>query len=439
MLTSLRLNFHHQVYRRPATLPALCLGLLIGGSTLAQPSLRLGANTSVVGTAPAQPTLRIGANTRLVGSGAARITYGGGALTNQGAVNLASGPLLLSGPTTYGGGGTAIVNDVRFDQNSGTHTLNSLLSVRALAFVNGNASLNTNGLLYLRTDLFPGAQLVVMGILTGSVQGLVTNASLTTGAVPYSSDLTVNVSGSVVRYQWQSSANNSIWADVPNATGATYSPTVSAPLYYRCRLTTTNSGYDQTTPARLLDYTGTPPGQTVCRNGRVVLTTAKPAARYEWYKNGQTAANKLIDVANTQLGTTTASLTLVSVQTSGTYYVKEIQANGSFAWSGPFAVTVDGRCTARMGLEEPRPVLSIVATPNPLEDNRLRADVTGAEGGPLTVQLVDMQGYVLHEQHWQQAGETESVSWDVSRQPGGLYILQALTKQQRHTTKVIKP
>ena len=225
--------------------------------------------------------------------------------------------------------------------------------------------------------------------------------------------------------------------------GGSSGNTATASVAGTYSVTVTGANGCTATASTLVSNAVTPvQSQTVCRNSRVVLVTNRAAARYEWYKNGQTAANRLLDVASVQVGSSMASLTLVSVQTTGSYYVKEIEAGGSFSWSGPFVVTVNGGCTARMGLAEPgepMSVLSLVATPNPLEDNTLRASVTGAEGQRLTLRLVDVQGDVLHEQHWERAAPRESVVWDVSRQPGGLYILQALTTTQRQAIKVLKP
>lgn len=177
---------------------------------------------TMVSSVLAQPTLRIGANTRLVGSGAAQLMYRGGALTNNGALSLPTGQLTASGPITYGGPGTATVASVNFSHTTGSSTLNSLLSVTDRATLSANASVNANGQLYLRTDGFPNANLVNNGILSGTVQDLVTKVTVTTGAVPYSSQLAINVSGNAMKYQWQSLANNSTWADVPGATGATH-------------------------------------------------------------------------------------------------------------------------------------------------------------------------------------------------------------------------
>ncbi|PRY25897.1 putative Ig domain-containing protein [Spirosoma oryzae] len=214
---------------------------------------------ATVGNALAQPTLTIGVNTRVVGTGDAQFEYGGGSLTNNGSLSLAAGQLSANGPTTYGGSGAAIIANISFGHSTGTSTLNSLLSVTNRATLSANTALNANGQLYLRTDQFPNADLVNNGILTGTVQGLVTRGTVLTGNTPYSSLLSTNVSGTSASYQWQSSADNTTWADVAGATSPTYTANVSATTYYRCRLTTSNSTYNQNTPALLLNVTGAPP------------------------------------------------------------------------------------------------------------------------------------------------------------------------------------
>lgn len=228
----------------------------------------LGLLLAIVSNALAQPTLTIGTNTRVVGTGAAQLVYGGGALTNNGSLSLPAGQLSATGPVTYGGSGAAIVATAVFTHSTGNSMLNSLLSVTGRATLSANTALNANGQLYLRTDQFPDADLVNNGILTGTVQGLVTNATVNSGATAYSSQLSTNVSGSSMQYQWQSSADNSQWSNVPGATSATYTANVNTSTYYRCRLTATNSSYDQTTPAVLLTFTGTQP--------LILTTSAQP-------------------------------------------------------------------------------------------------------------------------------------------------------------------
>jgi len=95
--------------------------------------------------------------------------------------------------------------------------------------------------------------------------------------------------------------------------------------------------------------TTTPGSQTVCRSSNVVLNATTTGTRYEWYKNGQSIANKLAEITSIQRGTTTVSLTIVSIQTTASYYCKVFQANGSFTWSGPFSVAVDYSCIGSGG------------------------------------------------------------------------------------------
>jgi len=121
-------------------------------------------------------------------------------------------------------------------------------------------------------------------------------------------------------------------------------------------------------------YYATPGSQTVCRNSVVVLAATKTGVRYEWYKNGQSAPFRLTEIASIQKGTTTSSLTLVSIQTKGSYYCKVFAANNSFTFDGPFVVTVNYSCVGRMAAADVVEVpLSITLTPNPLADGQLRA------------------------------------------------------------------
>lgn len=398
---------------------------------------------ATLSVAQAQPTLRIGASTRVLGSGSVRLVYGGGSLTNAGSLSLPAGQLTVNGPATYGGAGAATVANALFSHNMGTTTLNSLLSVTGRATLSANTALNANGQLYLRTDQFPTADMVNNGLLTGTVQGLLTRATLTTGATPYSSNLSVNMSGTSVRYQWQSSPNGSAWTDVSGATSATYQASVNAPTYYRCRLTSSTTAYDQPTPAVLLDYTGvvaSPASQTVCRSSRVVLNSALTGTSYQWFRGSVSVANRLSDVAGVQTGTRTASLTLVSVQTTANYFC--VATTGTVSQTaGPFNVTVNFGCTApgaRLAAE-PEVALQVSVAPNPLDGEWLRATVTGAGGQGLQAQLVNERGYPVQAQQWPQADEQQRIEWDLTGRPGGLYLLQITSGTQRQTLKVIKP
>ena len=203
----------------------------------------------------------------------------------------------------------------------------------------------------------------------------------------------------------------------------------------------------------------TPTSQTVCRSSRVVLSappTGRSAdgVRYEWFKNGTSAPFKLTEIASIQRGATTASLTLVSVQTTASYYVKVFAANNNFTVEGPFVVTVNYGCVApgtrqaaldgSAPAEGIEPGLQIRLLPNPLTDGRLRAVVQGAEGQPLSVELTDLRGMTLYRQQWDGAAPAQAVDWDVRQQPAGVYLLRAVSQQasgasQRQTLKVLKP
>jgi hypothetical protein len=128
--------------------------------------------------------------------------------------------------------------------------------------------------------------------------------------------------------------------------------------------------------------TFTPTNQTVCRSSGVVLTASTTGVRYEWYKNGTSAPFKLTGIASIQRGMATSSLTLVSVQTSASYYVKVFQANNSFTFEGPYGVTVNYGCVApgaRVATESVVEVPQrILLMPNPVTDSQLRAVVRGA-------------------------------------------------------------
>ena len=184
-----------------------------------------------------------------------------------------------------------------------------------------------------------------------------------------------------------------------------------------------------------------PNSQTVCRSSTVVLRATTTGSRYEWYRNGQTIANRLSEVDNVYRGTKTASLTVVNIQAPGTFYCKVFAANGSFVWDGPYAVLVDFGCPAsgaRQAAAEVAEVpLTLTLTPNPITDGQLRAVVSGAAGQALSVQLLDLRGQVVQQQQWQSAESRQVVEWTISRSPVGVYLLRAQTPGQRTVIKVI--
>ncbi len=186
-----------------------------------------------------------------------------------------------------------------------------------------------------------------------------------------------------------------------------------------------------------------PTSQTVCRSSAVVLSIPAPGSRYEWYKNGQSAPFKLTEIASIQRGTRTSSLTLVSAQTTASYYLKIFAADGSFVFEGPYKVSVDYSCTApgtRQAAPEGTDVsLSVVMMSNPIANGQVRAVVRGAGGQYLRVTLLNVQGQSMHEQYWTTAEPEQVVELSTGWQPSGLYLLQVQTLNQRKTVRVIKP
>lgn len=188
--------------------------------------------------------------------------------------------------------------------------------------------------------------------------------------------------------------------------------------------------------------TAAPASQTVCRSSSVVLMVeVAGATKYEWYKNGTSAPFKLTEINSIQRGTNTASLTLVSVQTTADYYCKVTRPDG-VTNVGPIRVVVNYGCTAPAARlasnEELQTPLTIRLMPNPVLNGQLRAVVEGAAGQPLSVQLTDTKGRMVSQQTWPNAEAAQIVEWTIISQPSGIYLLQAQTPGQRITTKVIK-
>jgi hypothetical protein len=189
---------------------------------------------------------------------------------------------------------------------------------------------------------------------------------------------------------------------------------------------------------------GSNPGPA-CRNGSMIISvvaTGNPV-KYEWYRNSINSARLTENPAQVR-GTSTSSLTLVNQQVTANYYVRVTDANGTAVVYGPIKATVDMNCNiyGRVGTEEGQ--LKITLLGNPIAGEQLRATVSGAAGKALNVQLIDLSGKPVSQQQWQQAELNQSVEWQLSGQPSGVYLLQANTEAdstspaQRHSLKVIK-
>lgn len=94
---------------------------------------------------------------------------------------------------------------------------------------------------------------------------------------------------------------------------------------------------------------------------------------------------------------------------------------------------------ARVGVSvEPGNELSVRSLGNPIVGGVLEAEVTGAVGHPLTIQLTDLQGRVITRQVISTASATERVKLLVGEPVTGLLLLRVSTPGQQKTLKVIK-
>ncbi len=82
--------------------------------------------------------------------------------------------------------------------------------------------------------------------------------------------------------------------------------------------------------------------------------------------------------------------------------------------------------------------LRVVVSPNPSPEGRLRIAVSGVEGQALKVELFNGMGQSVQSQAVEKASGADVLDWDVSRQPGGLYLLRVSGAKEVKTLKVLR-
>jgi uncharacterized protein YjdB len=264
--------------------------------------LTVGICTNLLALAIGGNTVNIKSGTIVSGKGTVQAVISPTDFVNNGTYIDSTGTLTATAGVTFSGSGTTTLKDLVVNHATGTTTFSSLVSVRGTATIASGTTVATgSGNLYLRTDINASSNLVNNGVLSGTVQGLVTNATATSGACPtYTSTLSHNVSGSSMAYQWQSSTDSASWGNISGATNATYVATVSSTVYYRCSLTTSNSSYAQFTPGKKLllgsIITGVASQTNVScfggSNGAATISASggTPGYTYVWTPSGGTAA-----------------------------------------------------------------------------------------------------------------------------------------------------
>ncbi|GAB3496453.1 hypothetical protein GCM10027341_15270 [Spirosoma knui] len=225
--------------------------------------------------------------------------------------------------------------------------------------------------------------------------------------------------------------------------GSSNTATVTTAGVYSVTVTRQDNGCSSTASTTVLG--GNNP--TVCRGGTAVISVAVEGdpVKYEWYKNSLTTP-KIMETPQLFRGTATSSLTLINAQTNtqGNFFLKVTDRSGTVRVYGPYRLTVDASCRAREVAQLETP-LQVELAPNPIQRDRLRAVVRGAEGRSLQVELIDLSGKPIRQQRWQQAESQQVIDWDLQAQSSGLYLLQVISEAgasvpaQRQSLKVVKP
>ena len=143
-------------------------------------------------------------------------------------------------------------------------------------------------------------------------------------------DLNVNdaTQASGLNYQWQSSADNNSWQDIPGATAISLSTTQTTSTYYRRSISCgTATAYSTSVlVSQLATPMVTSGGPTSFCDGGSVMLTSSATSGNQWYKNG-------IPVGG-------ANQPVLNASVSGDYTVVVTSASCSAPASAPVTVTV---------------------------------------------------------------------------------------------------
>jgi sugar lactone lactonase YvrE len=93
---------------------------------------------------------------------------------------------------------------------------------------------------------------------------------------------------------------------------------------------------------------------------------------------------------------------------------------------------------ARLAFAEAGNALSVKVLGNPIQNDQVSFEVTGAEGQALQLQLLTPQGRIVNQQLVPRAQVTQQHQLSVAGQAGGLLLLQVSTPTQSQTVKVLR-
>lgn len=101
-------------------------------------------------------------------------------------------------------------------------------------------------------------------------------------------------------------------------------------------------------------------------------------------------------------------------------------------------LSVCNDAAARIGVaEEPGSELQLTLLGNPVNDGVVKLEVRGVQGQPLAMQLMDMEGRLIAEEHTNQAEAVVSHSFEIGLQAAGVLLLRVSKPGQSKTIKVL--
>ena len=283
------------------------------------------------------------------------------------------------------------------------------------ATISGSSSSNSNFQIRF-TNITGSARFFEIDdvVLTGTATGSLTagsigsNQTICYNATPATlTNVSAPTGGSSYTYQWQSSANNSLWSSISGATSSTYSPgALTSNTYYRRAETSCGSTVYTTsiliTITPLASITTQPSNQTACLGTAATLsvTATGTGLTYQWRKtgvaiSGATSSSYTIssvvasDAANYDVIITTSSCPVTSNTASLTVNTSN-QWNGSVSnvWSNASnwscGIIPNSNLDAVIASTATLPTISSTATVKNLTINA-SATLTNAATGTLNI------------------------------------------------------
>ena len=190
-------------------------------------------------------------------------------------------------------------------------------------------------------------------------------------------------------------------------------------------------------------FTSTPTvsGVPVCRGSAVTVsfsTSGCPAGTLYELQLSNASGSFASPTALGSFPSGSSSVTIpASVAAGSSYRIRVLSPSGGSPSnvSAAFRIRACASSPTRLAAEA-EPGLQVSVSPNPTE-GALRIQVSGAAGQALKVELFNGAGQVLRQQGIEKAQSEEVLSWDISRQPQGLYLLRVSSEKESKTVKVV--